>query len=186
MDYTVAQQLYVIEEKKARKLAKPMGAKGFNGARADDILEYVNMEMSMGNHWDPCCRFKVTDLGEPKIIIGKRWLKTHGAICNAITEKVYFVGGHCSHEGASAPTPFDLGESMEGAPRLTLDEVIPEQDQPEDAKTKKSYRGSGALCDELDRKYTEKVNLQAEADRSKVAEAQISIVNARVFKALAI
>ena len=72
MDYTVVQQLFVIERKKAQKLPRRMGARGFNGRPADDITEYMNIEMGIGNYWDPCCYFKIIDLGEPKIIISKR------------------------------------------------------------------------------------------------------------------
>jgi hypothetical protein len=63
------------------------------------------VNIKIGRHYKKECRFEITNLGKPKVIIGKNWMKTHGYIPNPITEELWFIGGHYTHEGAPLIIP---------------------------------------------------------------------------------
>ena len=61
----------------------------------------------------------IAPLGRHQIIIGKGWLKRHGALVDVDLEEVIFKTGHCQHPGAVYQTP-DVEEQASKTPIETL------------------------------------------------------------------
>ena len=102
IDQNVAQRLLQRQDNNVvmKKGAEPLGLEGFNGKAGPTVTHYIEVEMTVGRHWEQNCRFEVTDLGKPKVMIGKNWLKEHGCVIDMANQELWFYGGHCSHEGA--------------------------------------------------------------------------------------
>jgi hypothetical protein len=102
IDESVAQRLIQRKDNDVIivKRKEPLALEGFNGTAAPAVTHYIEVEMMIGRHWEPKCRFEVADLGKPKVMIGKNWLKEHGCVIDTPHQELWFYGGFCKHEGA--------------------------------------------------------------------------------------
>jgi hypothetical protein len=80
------------------QLARPRPVKDFKGRSAPPIRSKVVFPMKVSSHWEPMASFYVTDLETPMIILGRPWLRQHGAVVDFGKESGSIVfGGSCQH-----------------------------------------------------------------------------------------
>ena len=101
--YKTARRICEAENLKLKTLRKAIQIEGFNGQKAPAITHKLSVSLQIGKHHQPECNFLVTDLGKNDMIIGNKWMTDHGAIPVPTLQDVWFIGGHCRHEGAPPP-----------------------------------------------------------------------------------
>ena len=101
--YKTARRICEAENLKLKTLRKAIQVEGFNRQKAPAITHKLSVSLQIGKHYQPECNFLVTDLGKNDMIIGNKWMADHGAIPVPKLQDVWFIGGHCRHEGAPPP-----------------------------------------------------------------------------------
>lgn len=86
-------------------LDSPKRIEDFHGGYAPPIERILRTQLIVGRHSQRFCDFYITDLGHNDLIIGIQWLEDHGCVLNPVDRQLWFLGGHCQHEGAPIRIP---------------------------------------------------------------------------------
>jgi hypothetical protein len=107
---------------KTQKLDKPLGVSAFDGRKADLITEFIEVDSQVEDHNEKNTRFLITNLGNNNLILGRPWLRKHGAVLDMTTTKLLFYKDFCNHEEVpeSKPKPVELAQESRETPVIPI------------------------------------------------------------------
>ena len=82
------------------RLSKPKALRGFNGKQAPNVTHAIYPTMTIQNHKETTTPLLITKLGQHQIILGKPWMKKHGAVLDMRNDRLTFWPGHYQHDVA--------------------------------------------------------------------------------------
>ena len=82
------------------RLSKPKAIHGFNGKQAPNVTHAIYSTMTVKDHRETTTSMLITKLGQHQIILGKPWMKKHGALLDMRTDRLSFWPGHYQHNVA--------------------------------------------------------------------------------------
>ena len=85
------------------QLARQIKVSGYNGVPGDNIRETLTLPSLLEGYYQAATTFFITPLGRYKVIIGRRWLKHHGAILDCAVDAILWRENHCLHDHAPFP-----------------------------------------------------------------------------------
>ena len=89
-------------------LPKPKEYGIFNGKKTHPITHAIYLSIKMGDHYIRMNAFYVMKIAKHPIIIGRKWLKQHGVLLDAITISIMFRPGFCQYKEATLITALSL------------------------------------------------------------------------------
>ena len=121
IDYQFARSLEDKMNVSMMALPKPKECGTFNGKKTRPITHAIYLPMKMGDHYVRMNAFYVVKIAKHPIIVGRKWLKQHGALLDAVTTSVMFRPGFCQHEGATPITAPSLEKQFRSLQSWTSD-----------------------------------------------------------------
>ena len=100
IDTQLAQQLSKKLGLPLKPLERPRGFRGFDGKESKDAQYLFFPRMKVFDHEQPSVTLICTPLGTHKVLLGKRWLRSHGIVLDLPKGEVLYRKGHCKHTGA--------------------------------------------------------------------------------------
>ena len=85
------------------RLSKPKAIRGFDGKQAPSVTHAIYPTMTIQAHTKTTTPMLITKLGQHQIILGKPWMRKHGAVLDMRTNQLSFWPGHYQHDVALKP-----------------------------------------------------------------------------------
>ena len=82
------------------RLSKPKALRGFDGKPALNVTHAIYPTMTILDHKETTTPMLITKLGQHQIILGKPWMKKHGAVLDMRNDRLAFWPGHYQHDVA--------------------------------------------------------------------------------------
>ena len=82
------------------RLSKPKAIRGFNGKQAPHVTHAIYLTITVKEHRETTTPMLITKLGQHQIILGKPYMKKHGAILNMRNDRLSFWPEHYKHDVA--------------------------------------------------------------------------------------
>jgi hypothetical protein len=121
VDKQTAQLICEREGIEALPLSQPKAVKGYNGQPGPSITHAIFPRLCVKDHTEDLCPFLITQLGNRPLILGKAWMKKHGAVLDLSTESLMFYKDFCDHKGApKTSTAQTKKQSLPEAPNLPV------------------------------------------------------------------
>ena len=82
------------------RLFRPKALRGFDGKQAPNVTHAIYPTMNILDHKETTTPMLITKLGQHQIILGKPWMKKHGAVLDMKNDRLSFWPGHYQHDVA--------------------------------------------------------------------------------------
>ena len=82
------------------RLSRPKALRGFDGKPALNVTHAIYPTMTILDHKETTTPMLITKLGQHQIILGKPWMKKHGAVLDMKNDRLSFWPGHYQHDVA--------------------------------------------------------------------------------------
>ena len=105
VDKVTVQMIEQIEQIKWIPLAQPRLVKGYNEQPGHTITYAIYPKLQVLDYIEDLCPLLITELGSHPLILGKAWMKRHGAVLDLSTESLIFYKDYCDHPGAPKSVP---------------------------------------------------------------------------------
>ena len=120
IDTHTAHQICEREGIEPLPLSRPKMTQDWNGNQTETIARAIYARLSINGHYEDLCPLAIASLGRHQVIIGRGWLKRHGALIDTARDELIFRSGHCQHPGATAePSPKPKAEVATPLPSPT-------------------------------------------------------------------
>ena len=103
IDPSIVRRVCVELQIEPIRLSKPKAIRGFDGKQASNITYAIYPTMTIQDHKETTTPMLITKLGQHQIILGKPWMKKHGAVLDMRNDRLIFWPGHYQHDVALRP-----------------------------------------------------------------------------------